>query len=210
MVPLESATSEALFGVTNIIGQSADGASAVRRHGRLRRRRVSAVTVLALALAAGIAAATAGCRPTGTPIVDPLYTALFAAFVTYVSSRASRETLLVLSVVAVVMSRAWLELPAAAALLIAVGSMFPRHSRRRVGALIGTLGVETLIRWPPIVFHGSTAAISAAVLVPLFVSAYRRISDRGTTARCQDTRIDRDCGCDFCRPHLARSGLCED
>ena len=132
--------------------------------------------MLALAGAAGIAAAAAGCRPTGTPIVDPLYAGLFGALVTYVCSRASRQTLLVFSVVAVAMSRAWLEIPAATALLIAFGSMLPKHSRRRVGALIGALGVETLLRWPSVAFHGSTAAVAGAVLVPLFVSAYRRSS----------------------------------
>jgi len=132
--------------------------------------------VLTLAGAAGIAAAAAGCQPTGTPIVDPLYAAVFAALVTYVCSRASRETLVVFSVVAVAMSRAWLEIPAAAALLIALGSILPKHSRRRVGALIGALSVETLLRWPSIAFHGSTAAVAAAVLALLFVSAYRRSS----------------------------------
>jgi len=132
--------------------------------------------VLTLAGAAGIAAAAAGCRPTGTQIVDPLYTALFAALVTCVCSRASRPTLLVFSVVAVAMSRGWLEIPAAAALLIAFGSLFPQHSRRRVGALIGALSVETLLRWPSIAFHGATAAVAGAVLVPLFVSTYGRFS----------------------------------
>jgi hypothetical protein len=132
--------------------------------------------VLALAGAAGIAAAVAGCRPTGTPIVDPLYAAIFAAFVTYVCSRASRETLLVFSVVAVAMSRTWLEIPAAAALLITVGSLFHTQSRRRVGALIGALGVETMLRWPSVEFHGSTAAVAGAILAPLLVSAYRRSS----------------------------------
>ena len=134
--------------------------------------------VLALAGAAGIAAAAAGCRPTGTQIVDPLYTGLFAALVTYVCSRASRETLVVFSVVAVAMSRAWLEIPATAALLIALGALLPKHSRRRVGALIGALSVETLLRWPSIAFHGSTATVAGAVLVPLFVSAYGRFSSR--------------------------------
>ena len=162
--------------MTDITGQSADGVSVKRRRSPSRGRRVSAVTVLALAVAAGIAAAAAGCRPTGTGIVDPLYAALFAALVTYACSRASRETLLVFSFVAVVMSHAWLEIPAIAALLIALGSLFPRHSRRRVGALIGTLGVETLLRWPPVAFHGSTALVGGFVLMPVGISAYRRVS----------------------------------
>jgi len=132
--------------------------------------------VVTLSVGAGIAAAAAGCHPTGTPILDPLYAALFASLVTYVCSRASREALLLFSAVAVVMSRAWLEIPATAALLIAMGSLFPQHSRRRVGALIGALSVETLLRWPAFAFHGSTALVGGVVLVPVFISAYRRVS----------------------------------
>ena len=45
-----------------------------------------------------------------------------------------------------------------------------------MGALIGALSVETLLRWPSIEFHGSTAAVAGAALVPLLVSAYRRLS----------------------------------
>jgi hypothetical protein len=74
------------------------------------------------------------------------------------------------------MSRAWLEIPAGAALLVVLASLFPKHSRRRVGALVGALGVEVMLRWPSLGFHGSTAAVASAVLVPLFVSAYRRLS----------------------------------
>ena len=166
------------FGVTDIKAQSADGASVEsgRSASRRRRRRVSAVTVLALAVAAGVAAATAGCRPTGTPVVDPLYTALLAALVTFACSRASRATLVVFALVAVVMSRTWLEIPAVVALLIALGSLLRKHSRRRIGALIGVLGVETMVRWPSVGFHGSTAAVAMAAVVPLLVSAYRRFS----------------------------------
>lgn len=174
--PLEFATSEGLFRVTGILRQSADAAAGERRRSPSRRRRVSAVIVLVLAVAAGIAASTAGCRPTGTRIVDPVFTALFAAFVTYICSRASREALLVFSAVAVAMSRTWLEIPAAAALLIAFSSVLPQYSRRRVGALVGALGVESLVRWPAIGFDGSTAVVAGAVLVPVCLSAFRRFS----------------------------------
>jgi len=171
--------------VTDIIGQSADAAAVERRRSASRRRRVSAVTVLALAVAAGVAAAAAGCRPTGTRILDPVYSAVFAALVTYVCSRASRETLLVFSAAAVIMSRTWLEIPAAAAVLIAFSSVLPQHSRRRVGALVGALGVETLLRWPPVAFDGSTSVVAGAVLVPVFLSAFRRAStaQRGRAKR---------------------------
>ncbi len=164
--------------MTDIKAQGADGASVEsgRSPSRRHRRRVSAVTVLALAAAAAIAAATADCRPTGTPVVDPLYAALLAALVTFACSRASRPTLVVFALAAVVMSRTWLEIPAVVALLIALGSLLRKHSRRRVGALIGVLGVETMVRWPSVGFHGATAAVAMAAVVPVLVSAYRRFS----------------------------------
>ncbi len=170
--------------MTDDTGRSAEETSPQRHISLARRRRVSVVTVLALSAAAGIAGATAGCRPTGTRILDPIYAGLLAAAVTYACSRASREALLLLAVVAVVMSRQWLEVPAAAALLIALGSLFPRHARRRVGALIGALGVETLLRWPPFAFHGSTALVGGVVVVPVCFTAYRRVS----TSRRRDAR----------------------
>ena len=125
----------------------------------------------------------------GQPIVDPLYAAIFAALVTYVCSRASRETLLVFSVVAVVMSRTWLEIPAVAALLIAFGSLLPKHSRRRVGALIGALGVETMLRWPSVAFHGSTAAVAGAVLAAVVRLGLQTLLDRGTAASQEDVAL---------------------
>ena len=123
--PLCSRSSEAMLAVTDTVGQSAEGPSVERRRHPSRRRRVSAIIVLALAVSAGIGAAVADCKPTGTSVVDPLYTALFAVFVTCACSRASRKTLLIFSVVAVAMSRTWLEVPAGAALLIAVRLILP-------------------------------------------------------------------------------------
>ena len=164
------------LGVTDIKGLGPEEAAVERRFRPSRRRRTSTIIVVGLAASAGIAGSGAGCRPTGTRIVDPLYAALFAALITYACSRAGRKVLLLFSAVGVIMSRNWLELPAAAALLIAFISMFPRHSRRRVGALIGALSVESLLRWQPVAFHGSTAAVASAVLVPVAISAYRRVS----------------------------------
>ena len=161
--------------MTDTDHQGADTAVDDPRLSARRRRRASGATVLALAIASAIGGALAGCHPTGTRFVDPMYAALFAAFVTFVSSRASRETLLVFTAVAVVMSRSWLEVPAALALLVAFFSVFPEHSRRRVGALVGALGVQALLRWSPVVFSGATAVVAGATLVPLLASAYRRI-----------------------------------
>lgn len=147
----------------------------------LRRsdRKVSAFTVLLVALLAAAGGAVAGCHPTGTGVLDPLYSSVFAALVTYVASRASRETLLVLAAVSVVMSRGWLYLPAIASLALAFYAVIPRHSRRRVGAVVGAVSVEVMLRWPYTEFHGFSALVAAAAIVPVSVSAYLRLSDAG-------------------------------
>ena len=131
-----------------------------------------------VAVAAGVGAALAGCHPTGTPVVDPLYTALFAAGTTLAASRAARSPLLILGAVAVVMSRGALVLPAAAALLAAFGSVFLRRSYRVGGALVGALAVQAVVRWPAVGFHGLTALVAAAAVIPCAVSAYRHTPDR--------------------------------
>ena len=134
--------------------------------------------VLVLAVGSGVGAAFAGCRPTGTPVLDPVYTAVFAALVTYACSRASKEALLIFAGVAVVMSRTWLEIPAVLALAVAFSSVFSDTPDDWRGALVGALGVETVVRWPPVAFHGSTALVAAvAALVPA-VSARSRASAR--------------------------------
>ncbi len=85
------------------------------------RGRVAAQAPVSLLLvaAAAIGGALAGCHPTGTQAIDPIYAAAFAAAVTWAAGRAPRGTLLWLGVLAVVMSRGWLVLPALAALLLA-------------------------------------------------------------------------------------------
>jgi len=114
----------------------------------LRRadRKVSAFVVLFVAVFAAIAGAAAGCHPTGTVVLDPIYVGAFAAFVTYVASRASRETLLVLAAITVVMSRGWLYAPAFVSLALASYAVIPRHSRRRLGAVVGALSVVAVLR----------------------------------------------------------------
>jgi Protein of unknown function (DUF4012) len=146
----------------------------------LRRRRQSSQRVVGvIALAAGIGGLFAGCHPTGTPVVDEIYGALFAVLVTLIASLASRESLLVLGAVCVAMSRGWLLVPAVVALGIGFSEVFLPSSRRRVGALVGALSSQVILRWPPIGFHGSTALIAFAALIYPSISAYTRMSGVG-------------------------------
>jgi hypothetical protein len=141
---------------------------------RLSAQRSSQVLVAVLAIAAAIGGALAGCHPTGTPVVDPLEAAVFAAAMTIIVSRSARGTWLVLGVGAVLLSRAWLLLPAVATIGLAFASVFPKRSHRRIGALVGALGVQVMLRWPPEVFHGFPSLIAGALFVVCAVSAYRR------------------------------------
>lgn len=47
------------------------------------------------------------------------------------------------------------------------------------GALVGALGVQAMLRWSPIGFHGAPSAIAAVVVLVPAVSAYRHLSPAG-------------------------------
>ena len=133
---------------------------------------------IAIAIAAAAGGATAGCHPTGTAVLDPLYTAATAAVVTLAASRANRVTLLVLAVVGVAMSRHWLLLPALAALALAFGATLPRRAYPLLGALSGAVAVQVMLRWPARGFQGLTAAVAVAAVTPCLLSAFGRLSRR--------------------------------
>jgi hypothetical protein len=140
----------------------------------LSAQRSSQVLVAALAVAATIGGALAGCHPTGTLVVDPIETAVLAGGTTIIVSRSSRGTWLVLGVGAVLLSRGWLLIPATATIGLAFASVFPRRSHRRIGALVGALGIQVILRWPPELFHGFPSVVAAGLVVMCGVSAYRR------------------------------------
>ena len=81
-------------------------------------------------------------------------------------------------VAAVVFARAWLLVPALATMGVAFESVFLSRTRRRVGAVVGALGVQVIVRWPPEVFHGLPTLVTTALVAILGVSAWRRSSAR--------------------------------
>jgi Protein of unknown function (DUF4012) len=143
------------------------------------QRRNSKRIVLALVLAAGLGGLFAGCHPTGTPVIDELYSGLFAAGVTLIASQASRQSLLIFGAGCVAMSRDWLLLPALVAFGVALYQVAQPNSRRRMGAIVGALGSQVILRWPPIGFHGATAVAAVVVLAYPGFSAYGRLSKSG-------------------------------
>ena len=145
---------------------------------RRSQREVSRLFVAPLTIAAAVCGAFAGCHPTGTHVVDPLETAAFAAGFTLLTSRAARGTWLVLGVASVLLARSWLLIPAVAVVLIAFLSVLAERSRRRLGALVGALGVQVVLRWPTTFFHGFPSLVAAGLVVLVGISAWRRTSRR--------------------------------
>lgn len=120
----------------------------------------------------------AGCHPTGTPIVDPVETAVFAAGFTLLVARAARDTWLVTAIAAVLLARGWFVGLAAADLLVALMGRFLARTGPWAGAVVGALGVQVILRWPAHFFHGFTAAAAVALVVLCTISAWKRASRR--------------------------------
>jgi len=129
-----------------------------------------------LAVAAGVGAAFAGCHPTGTRVADVIETAAFAAGFTLLASRSAQATWIVVGVAAVALARGWLLVPALATIVVALGSVFPSRIRRRVGSMVGALGIQVVLRWPPEFFHGLPSLVAAVLAALLALSAWRRSS----------------------------------
>jgi hypothetical protein len=84
----------------------------------------------------------------------------------------------VVGVAVVVLARGWLLIPAAATMGVAFSAAFLSRSHRRLGAVVGALGVQVVLRWPPEVFHGLPTLAATVLVVVLAVSAWRRSSAR--------------------------------
>jgi hypothetical protein len=127
-------------------------------------------------VAAALGGALAGCHPSGTPVVDEIYAAAFAAAVTWAASRATDGALLWLGVLTVVMSRGWLVVPAFAALLLAFAGSVSRRPNVIISTLTGALAVQVVLRWPSAGFHGATALVAVVATGPCLLSAVRTLS----------------------------------
>ena len=168
-----------MTGDAAVSGAVVTDAAGRSRRGRHRRR--ARWVIGSLVLAAAIGGALAGCHPTGLVGLDALYGAAMAAVVTLAAAAASRASLLFLATVATVMSRGWLSLPAAVVLAIAFAAVLAPRSYRRVGALIGALSIQVILRWPPLGFHGATALVAAVAVTPVLVSGWRTLRSRHRT-----------------------------
>jgi hypothetical protein len=87
----------------------------------------------------------------------------------------------VLATVATVMSRGWLSVPAGVVLVVAFAAVLAPRSYRRIGALIGAVSIQVILRWPPLGFHGATVLLAALAVAPVLISAWRTLRSRQRT-----------------------------
>jgi hypothetical protein len=128
--------------------------------------------VVALAVAAGIGATFSGAHPTGTHVVDQIEVAVFAAVFCVLCSRASRVVWIVVGFAVAAMSRSWLLIPAAVTELIALGAGIRSRTQPLLGGIVGALGVQVVLRWPPELFHGFPSIVAALLTLACMGSAW--------------------------------------
>lgn len=131
-----------------------------------------------LVVAAAVGGGLAGAHPTGQTVIDEVYCAATAGVITLAAGRASRPAVLILAAAGFALSRSWLFIPAAGALVLAFGAVWPRRPDRRLNALVGALASQMLLRWPSEGFHGLTALVAAAVALTVMVDGWRHCARR--------------------------------
>jgi Protein of unknown function (DUF4012) len=139
--------------------------------------RRDAMVVGGIAGLAALAAALAGCEPTGNRFADAFLTAGVAAFVTWASASAPWWALLVAPGVALAVALGGPVLVVLSAVVALGGAMWiawQRANQPWMRAAIGGLTVQVLLRadWNP--FLGASALIAGAVLVLLAVTGVLR------------------------------------
>lgn len=136
------------------------------------RRRTMQAGVWVLAAAAALGGVLASGQPTGTEAVDAFWRGAFAAVVTLAASRSRRWPCIWLAGLTTAVTTGWLLVFSLAALGAATVGIFTRLRSRLLGAAIGALAVQALLRIPDIGFHGFSTLVVGAAVIPLFWSAY--------------------------------------
>ena len=152
----------------------------LERFTALRAKPSRSVTfALAVTASAVLAAAATGAAPTGLALVDKLYVAALAATVAYFAGTARRWTWFLPAGVGAVLAGDGVAVAlAAGAIGIGFWSVYTDSRTRARAAVVAGLGVATLLRAGSFGFHGSTALLTAAAVLPVVVSGYRRTGRR--------------------------------
>ncbi len=158
----------------------------LRRSRSLRGTKQSAVEmsdwqVLAptlVGVASYLGASVSGVHPTGNVFLDHFYPAALGALVAIAGARAARGSLLWLTVVACALSRGYLLVPAAGALVLGFAGTLPRTKVPALGALTAAMSLQVVLRWPPIGFQGATALAGVVATAPVLISALKSLPGR--------------------------------
>ncbi len=141
---------------------------------RRRRERNARIQVYVAATAAAVLAAFAPGAATGITVWDAFLRMAFAFGITVACSQARRWTWMVLAGVAAGATRSPLALVLAwSALLLGLASAVFDIRRRRIGALVGALAANALLRMDPVGFHGLTLVLGAIAVTPVLISSYQ-------------------------------------
>lgn len=125
-----------------------------------------------VAAVAGTVAVLADGAPTGSPGTDAAYRAAYAVGVTMVCAQARRWTWPIVAGAPLLVAVAdpWIT-PALVALLLAVTAQLDRRRRQQVGAIVGALAAQSLLRLPPTLAFGVPSLIAALAPLPAALSA---------------------------------------
>lgn len=161
---------------------------AIRRPTIFATRRSRTVGFGVAVVAGGIAAALlTTAEPTGQTTADALWSAGLVAVAAVFGATARRWTWFVPAGVAAVIAGDDLALAGAAvAIAIAFASVVADTRSRARGALVVALGCIALLRAEPVGFHGLSALLTAAAVVPAIVSGY---AYAGRTVRRRARRL---------------------
>ena len=124
-----------------------------------------------------IAAAFAGAHPTGTTVVDPLYSAAFGLLLPLAAASSRRWPWpIVAGVATVIADTIWGRALGASALAFAFyGLAFAKGRDRLTGAAIGALSAQAMLQGGGLGFHGATVLAGMAVTAMVLISAYRNL-----------------------------------
>jgi hypothetical protein len=144
------------------------------------------VAVAAVAAAAG---ALSSAEPTGLEAADVLWSAALTGTVAAFAATARRWTWFLPAGAAALLAGNGIAV-ACAAVAIAIGlwSVLRDTRSRAPGAVVAGLGCVALLRADPTGFHGLTATVMAAVVVPIVVSGYSYAGHR-TRRRMRRTAL---------------------
>jgi hypothetical protein len=142
-----------------------------RRERRVRDQRI----VIGVIVASAVMAALAPAHPTDLALVDAAWCALLGGAVAWAGSRSRRWAWIWYSgIVAAFSLGTWWAAFGLAALALALVGAFLQSRGRVLGAVVGALAVQAMLRMPAQGFDGLPSLLAIFALVPLFGSAYER------------------------------------